>query len=668
MRREAGWISAVVLVLLVAVPVAIGQVENGADATIDRKAIFLSMDGFPAELMDREWVSAYMPHLSRLIADGAVPGRSRSSFPSVTPAAHAALWSGAYGGISGITASTLLQLPPERYTILETISGFSSVPLRAEPIFASAARQGAKTIVVGAAQTYPFFRHFGNVHYSVSEREALRRNLTIFEIYAGKLGPEFLIGLHDLSPLDQRVPRALAGKRARGFRKSFRMQMEREPEHSILYGGRLEAELQGYWYDSAVGMGMDRIRLMLRLTAAGSEASPALRPQTVVLDLEADDTDFHYLYFSFFGERACILAKVFSAAPDGTDFLFYMTPPHVLLGSDEDERDRVLSHLKGLYGNGADLIYRVGALGRKIPEGGSGIAEQRYLETVMDLMARMEELWEVATREDDWNLACIYLPFPDEALHVWYGWLDLQSPAYDKRIAEALLPHLGGVLARLDRYIAKLADSVDSDDVLVLGSDHGMRGTTRTFYPNRLLYEKGLLTLDEGGGVNLNKTQAYYSGSFSITINKQARKKGVVPDSEVPELLKRISDLLQSVRDPATGQKIVSRVVTPDSREGVEFGAGSERSADLFFDVERPYNCSSLLSAPAIAAASAPYGAHGFHPDQPDMLALMVLRGPGIRWIHPKQPIAHVDIAPTVSQWLGIKPPLHATGKSLVRN
>ena len=195
-----------------------------------------------------------------------------------------------------------------------------------------------------------------------------------------------------------------------------------------------------------------------------------------------------------------------------------------------------------------------------------------------------------------------------------------------------------------------------------------MRTTARTFYPNRLLREAGLLHSDFRGRIDPSRSKARYLDTFAIALNTRRYAQGTVADQEIGPLSRQIAELLLSARDPETGDQIVDRVVLPDSEEGRRWGVGLPGSGHVFFDVRPPYYCSRSTASGPVAAATQPMGSHGFHPSHRDMHALMVAAGPGIGHLREGRPtVENIDAAPTLCDWLGIEAPRHATGRSLLR-
>ena len=75
--------------------------------------------------------------------------------PSTTANTHAALWTGAWGDVNGITSNDM-PLPPRGERLASArVSGYRSEGLRAEPLWVATARQGVRTVTQQATQVYP---------------------------------------------------------------------------------------------------------------------------------------------------------------------------------------------------------------------------------------------------------------------------------------------------------------------------------------------------------------------------------------------------------------------------------------------------------------------------------------------------------------------------------
>jgi len=123
-----------------------------APAAFADTVFVFSLDGLGHEVFR----TAPLPTLQRLAAKGAQADGMQPAFPSTTANSHAALWTGAYGDVSGITANSQPRLPRKDHTFRERNNGYRADQLTAEPIWVTAARQGVRTVVYEAPQVFPF--------------------------------------------------------------------------------------------------------------------------------------------------------------------------------------------------------------------------------------------------------------------------------------------------------------------------------------------------------------------------------------------------------------------------------------------------------------------------------------------------------------------------------
>ncbi|MGI8574740.1 MAG: alkaline phosphatase family protein [Egibacteraceae bacterium] len=129
--------------------------------------VYITWDGTPSRLVDRLFDEERMPNLQRLIDSGAYVRRSVGNWPSITPAGHAALWTGAYSSVNGISTNMPNVLTDEersedgadtRYGPVTAYgpSPFSAENLLVEPIWVTAARDGRTTTAVSVTHASPF--------------------------------------------------------------------------------------------------------------------------------------------------------------------------------------------------------------------------------------------------------------------------------------------------------------------------------------------------------------------------------------------------------------------------------------------------------------------------------------------------------------------------------
>jgi predicted AlkP superfamily pyrophosphatase or phosphodiesterase len=128
------------------------QAVNGSAG----KVIYVSFDGLAYHMWQNDPATRELHTIRRIASRGVTARGMIQAFPSITPASHAALWTGVYGNVSGIITSWTPMLPRSEHTPFDLKSGFSAELLRAEPIWAAAARQGVKVVAHQATQNYPF--------------------------------------------------------------------------------------------------------------------------------------------------------------------------------------------------------------------------------------------------------------------------------------------------------------------------------------------------------------------------------------------------------------------------------------------------------------------------------------------------------------------------------
>src|SRR5438128_7751203 len=122
--------------------IALGLALLGrADAAPAKRAIVISWDGAASWVVDRLLAEGRLPNVARLARMGVRVDCMTPAYPSKTFPGHAALWTGAYGDVNGITDNSTPLLPRAEHTLLE---GQFAGELQAEPLWLSAARAGKK--------------------------------------------------------------------------------------------------------------------------------------------------------------------------------------------------------------------------------------------------------------------------------------------------------------------------------------------------------------------------------------------------------------------------------------------------------------------------------------------------------------------------------------------
>lgn len=626
--------------LLFAFVVAIGpagaQPATGSAPGGRGRVVLVSLDGLGARALDQTSDAADV--LSRLRALAARGIRARAvqpHTPSTTANTHAAIWTGAWGDVNGITSNSMPVPPRDAHTVVERTVGFRADHLRAEPIWVTAARQGVRTVVQQASQSFPF------VPATVGSAPGQPVILNGYQTRV--ISPARVIRPADVT----RVPCADAD--ATGC-----MTWAIGPLH---FQGRFDV----------TSTGVPRLRItspqatgtVEALAHPAEDAAPAGgRPlarhfsEGLLID-GAEDAGPVMPYF-----------RLFAATPDSTDFVLYQTAIHelALYDAGRDTRAdsrRLLAEAGGFLGNAGGYLWERpdAPLGVPLAEGGDGTAERRFLETVevavRQAHAHTRWLW----RTYDPQLFVAYTSLPDEVDHRLLALADA-DPRYRpfRRWGHALV----------DATVALFADLVSPDDHLVLVSDHGLAPVSHEMRPAVVLQQAGLLVLDDAGRTDVSRTQVVPMRNCLI-VNGTDWKGGIVAPARLDDVLSEAIAALRAVRDPATGAPVVTEVVR-DAVGRQALGFGGPTGADACFGLADGYAVDeSTRRGDAIVKRRFPKGDHNFLGTRVEMQGVLVATGPtlpaGVVW----PAIRAIDVAPLVADLLGIAPPADAVGRSPLR-
>ncbi|BDC51348.1 hypothetical protein F183_A36640 [Bryobacterales bacterium F-183] len=364
-----------------------------------------------------------MKTLHRLAKRGFV-APLQTTFPSKTAAGHAALFTGAWGSVNGIYSNTN---PRPGYALADTISGYRSESLAADPIWTTASSQGISSVVYQATQMYPF-----------SERST-GKAVTINGYQSWTIAPARVISAKDLKSSSEWVDGPL------------RFTIQREPQ-----GLR-------------VGFGTQTVLVRhVPTETKGPRNRELARHFSAPLPVEAN------------GIRTAVYFRLFEYSP--TDFLLYRTPAQEAAA--QGLTFDLATETGPFVPNSATSLYTRSAFGKLIHEGGDGTAERRYLET-FELVVRQETRQMLAlNRHFNPRLFIGYYPVVDDMEHTWYGLSATGFKAIDPYRAWAFAA-LDEGLAQLTAPFANRRDAI------VFASDHGMSANTHEIRMPVLLKQLG---------------------------------------------------------------------------------------------------------------------------------------------------------------------------------
>jgi len=147
----------------------------------------------------------------------------------------------------------------------------------------------------------------------------------------------------------------------------------------------------------------------------------------------------------------------------------------------------------------------------------------------------------------------------------------------------------------------------------------------------------------------------------SVLVNTTDWKDGVVPPEERSAVVEKARKALSMVLDNRL--PVITEFFTPENDQEL-LGIGGPAGSDLYFDFAPGYLGIASERDEVVRALKAPGGSHGFLPVREDMESICILRGPrvaaGTKW--PR--LRSIQMAPLVSDLLGIDPPAAAKAES----
>ena len=611
------------------------------------KVILTSLDGLAYKIWSDDPATRPLQTLRRIASRGVVAKGMIQSFPSVTPAGHAAVWTGAYGNVSGIIAANNPLLPRSEHTFLERQSGFNGDMLRAEPLWVTAAKQGISVVAHQATQNHPFVPVVTG---------ALSRNApTLVSGYGPRtLEPNAVIRPDKVSKEEAAIWQPALPRSSLPLR-AFSWKAQNVTFHGALVAEKSRA--QGY---TAIYIAADTTGNRVRVALAPTETLP---PKGRALARHFSDA----LQVTVNGIHTIGYFRLFELARDGSDFLLFQTSLHELAlynGRQESgaELEALLKEAGGFIGNGPSYQYDDGLLGKQLYAGGDGTAERRYLEG-MELLIRQSNrhaLW--VWKRYSPQLLIDYSPYPDEMEHTWYGLARPDVTGFDASVAQKILRYRQWGYAALDTHVVLLDSLAGATGHLIFVSDHGMSPAAKDVNVNLALQQAGLLAYDSGGRIDATRTQAA-NNKYGVWINTKDWRGGIVALEDRKSVVDKVEQTLSKIQDPETNKPIFTGFFRPEEH-GEKLGIGGAAGADIYFEVAPGYATSERRSNQVVTKKRAPSGDHGFLSTRDEMLASFIARGPKLPRGATIPTIRSIDVASLVSDLLGIAPPAQNQGKS----
>lgn len=220
--------------------------------------------------------------------------------------------------------------------------------------------------------------------------------------------------------------------------------------------------------------------------------------------------------------------------------------------------------------------------------------------------------------------------------------LDSTQHRYGPRTPAAMT-----TMTLLDEQVGRVVKTLEETGLMprttiFVVSDHGFKTVKRQIRPNAALLKAGLIAAQEG---KITKTEAYVvpeGGTAMVYVT--------APDPS-GALLGRVKQALQGVEG-------IDRVIEPS--QYAEFGlpqpGANEQMGALVLTAKDGFAFTADINEPLVVDAPATsLGTHGYISSEPDIRALFIASGRGIKPGVVLDSVNTIDLAPTAARLLGVE-------------
>lgn len=257
---------------------------------------------------------------------------------------------------------------------------------------------------------------------------------------------------------------------------------------------------------------------------------------------------------------------------------------------------------------------------------------------------------------------------PDEAGHQFLL-VDERQTLYAPERAQKYAEYLRQGYELADENLGRLLGAVDLEEaVMMVVSDHGMAPVQTRVYVNTVLAQAGLAAFKQEPSFPLDERRSQAvgfasGGAANVYIHLQGKSPGgIVAPEDYREVQDRIVAAFEALTDPASGERVFARVVRHQDLEVLHLD--NENSGDVFVQANLGYYPSDWRGEEEVLKPiEYPLGQHGYDSSLPEMRAIFIAAGNGIKEEAVIGPVRLIDVAPTVARTLGL--PYSADGQIL---
>ncbi len=616
-----------------------------------RRVVVIGLDGMDPKLTERWMAAGKLPHFTALAAEGAFR-RLSTTHPPLSPVAWSSFMTGVHPARHGIfdflARDARSYLPFLSSSAIEPARrslsiGKFQVPLgrpqlrlfrKAPPFWKILGDHGVFSSVLRVPVTFPPERFHGTClsGMSVPDLRGTQGSFTFFTEGGGD-------GEHTGG---MRVPLTRTGNRLHGSIPG--------PEHPLHRGQSMQLPIE---------------------VEIGASGTIELRAGTERLTLQPGVySDWIPLVFDAgfaIKPRGIARFRIVSTEPS---FGLYMTPINI----DPEHPALPISHPRAYGTYLAKLLGRFATLGlaedtwalneRVLDE--DGFLEQAYLIHA----EREEQLFDALDKTPSGVVVCVF-DATDRVQHMFYRYTDPDPRAPRPGDVARYARVIEDLYVRMDTLLGRVRAELDGDTLLFVLSDHGFASFRRCVDLNAWLRQEGYLTLKDGAtgtaeylrDVDWSRTQAYAVGLAGLYLNLRGREsQGIVAAGATADGLKReIAAKLLTLHDADGDQPVVRDAVDVAQRYS---GPYCDEAPDLIVGYADGYRVSWDAAVGKVTDTVLTDNAKswsGDHCVDPELVPGILFCNRPMRTATP----SIVDIAPSLLEVYGIRPPAHMEGRSL---
>lgn len=270
------------------------------------------------------------------------------------------------------------------------------------------------------------------------------------------------------------------------------------------------------------------------------------------------------------------------------------------------------------------------------------------------------------------GLLFFYFSSLDQGQHIFWALNDRQHPYFHEEEHRRFGAITDEFYRIFDRVVGRALSVCPAEIPFLVISDHGFAPFRREVNINTWLLEQGLLQLRPGASVegaavfeaaDWGRSRAYGMGLNGLYLNQQGREaQGIVTAGERRGLLEQLKGQLESIRDPQTGETVISNAYIAEDHYSKNF---IQRAPDIILGFNRGYRCSDRFGEGGFGRSVVADNRNwwsGDHCIDPQKVPASFLANFKINRAIPDMR----DLAPTILAHFAIPTPAAMSGKPLI--